>query len=302
MTSSKKSYLLPGFYIATNESMVISTILGSCVAVALYDPNKKIAGLCHYLLSRIADIDGGPIARYGDQAIPMLIDEMVQLGANPRSLIAKVYGGGNVLGNVTVGISVGIKNISIAHEILKSMNIRIVHEDTGGTRGRKLLLSSDTFEVRQTFMEESRTSSAPAPQARSMSKSLRALIIDPTPRTHGNFDKILAESGLNVIGTVVDTFDAFNAITKERPDILIFGLPVTSKNQLQHIKDLKKMTGSLPPFYIYSVGGTGLQATQALELGARDFVHSDTAFNLEIIKATAALLVEKIRENSSLAA
>ena len=62
------------------------------------------------------------------------------------------------------------------------------------------------------------------------------------------------------------------------------------------------MTGSLPPFYIYSVGGTGLQATQALELGARDFVHSDTAFNLEILKATAALLVEKIRENSSLAA
>lgn len=286
--------------------MLISTILGSCVAVALYDPNKKIAGLCHYLLSRIADVDGGPIARYGDQAIPMLIDEMVQLGANPRSLIAKVYGGGNVLGNVTVGISVGLKNISIAHEILKSMNIRIVHEDTGGTRGRKLLLSSDTFEIQQTFMEESRSkpasTPASAPQPRAGAKSLRALIVDPTPRTHGNFDKILAESGLNVIRTVSDTFDAFNAVTKDKPDILIFGLPVASKNQLQHIKDLKKMTASLPPFYIYSVGGTGLQATQALELGARDFVHSDTAFNLEALKATAALLVEKIRENSSLAA
>lgn len=289
----KRNYLLPGFYIATDESMLISTVLGSCVAVALYDREKKIAGLCHYLLARVADSDSGSIARYGDQAIPMLLDEMISLGANPRSIIAKVYGGASVLGNVSIGMAIGIKNISIAHEFLSTMNIPIVKEDTGGNRGRKLLLSTDTFDIEQTFMAESGSTIR---QPRAVASQVRALVIDPAPRTNGNFDKILAESGLTVIKTVSDTFDAFNAITNVRPDILIFGFSGQSKNPLQQIKDLSKMT-SLPPFYVYSVGGTGMQATQALEIGAKDFVHCDTAFNIDTIKAAATMLVEKIRED-----
>lgn len=292
--ATKKHYLLPGAYIATTEVMEISTILGSCVAVALYDPKTKISGLCHYLLARILDMSG-PIGRYGDQAIPMLFDEMVELGAQPRSIVAKVYGGANVLGNVSIGQEVGKKNIAIAHEVLRSIEVSIVEEDTGGNRGRKLLFVTDTFNIQQRFMEESRTHSRPAfaPSA------LRALIIDPAPRAHGNFEKILAQAGITIIRTVSDVFDAFGALNTEKPDVLIFGLPNKAKSELQLIRDLKKMSPSLPPFFVYSLGtGGGLQATQALELGAQDFVHSDAAFDLEALKSVAQVLVEKIGENN----
>ena len=139
-----RHYLLPGAIIATGESMEISTILGSCVAVALFDRSKNICGLCHYLLSHFEDSPGS-IARYGDQAIPMLIDEMVALGANPAALVAQVYGGANMLGSVSIGIGISKKNIAVAHELLDSLKIRILKEDTGGTRGRKLLLSTQAL-------------------------------------------------------------------------------------------------------------------------------------------------------------
>lgn len=295
MTTHKRNYLLPGAYIVTAEPMLVSTILGSCVAVALTDPKTKISGLCHYLLSRLGDA-AGPIARYGDQAIPILVDEMVGLGANPRSIIAKIYGGANVLGNVSIGLEVGKKNISIARELLGSMKIPIVKEDIGGDRGRKLLMTTDTFDIQQTFMEKSGSPASANP--RPAKSSLRALIVDPAPRSaHGNFEKVLVQMGIAVIQTVPDAFDAFRSVTNDKPDVVIFGLSNQSKSELQVIKDLKKMT-PLPPFYVYSFGGTGMQATQALELGARDFVHGDSAFDLESIKGLATLLAEKIQEST----
>lgn len=295
MTPIKRNYLLPGAYIVTAEPMLVSTILGSCVAVALTDPKTKISGLCHYLLSRLGDATG-PIARYGDQAIPILVDEMVGLGANPRSIIAKIYGGANVLGNVSIGLEVGKKNISIARELLGSMKIPIVKEDIGGDRGRKLLMTTDTFDIQQTFMEKSGSPASANP--RPVASSLKALVIDPTPRASRiHFEKILAQAGITVIETVPDAFDAFRTVTNNKPDLVIFGLSNQSKSELQVIKDLKKMT-PLPPFFIYSLGGTGINATQALELGARDFVHGESAFDLEAIKALATLLAEKIRESS----
>ena len=288
----KKYYLLPAATFATGESMQVSTILGSCVAVALFDPDKKICGLCHYLMARIENYPG-PIARYGDQAIRLLNDEIIELGARPSSIIAKVYGGANVLGNVSIGLDISKKNIAIAHEVLDSLRIPIVKEDTGGLRGRRLLLSTDTFEIQQSFMEN-----GGAPEtSRFKARPLRALIIDTVPRTNKGFEDILTKSGLIITGTVADSFDAFHSITNQPPDIAVFRFYNQANRELQLIKDLKKMT-VLPPFYIYSLGGSGLQAAQALELGASDFVHGESTLDLEALKVMAAQLVEKIWENS----
>lgn len=286
-----RHYLLPATIIATSEPMEISTILGSCVAVALFDRARKVCGLCHYLLSHFED-SPGPIVRYGNQAIPLLIDEMIALGANPSALVAQVYGGANILGNVSIGFGVSKKNISVAHELLDSLQIKIVKEDTGGILGRKLLLSTDTFEIQQTFME-----TKSQPNTRFAKQSLRALIIDPVLRTNKSFENIITQSGITIARTVADSFDAFSAIKSDQPDIIILRLYNQSQSELQLFKDLKKMT-TLPPLYIFSLGGTGLMATEALALGASDFVHGDASLDLEALKYLAAFLAEKIWQHS----
>ena len=75
-----KIYLLPGNLVVASEPTLISTILGSCVAVALYDASAKIGGLNHYLLAQVPK-DEKPNARYAEYALPKLLEEMLKLGA-----------------------------------------------------------------------------------------------------------------------------------------------------------------------------------------------------------------------------
>lgn len=147
----RKIFIYPGQYTVYAEPMEISTILGSCVAVALYDPFYKIGGLNHYLLPEV--ISGEmPSGRYGDYAIQGLIQLMERTGAKKGHLQSKIFGGANVLTSVAIGAEVGIQNIKIAHAILDTLGIPIVYENVGGNRGRKIVLNTSTFEVFHEFM------------------------------------------------------------------------------------------------------------------------------------------------------
>ncbi len=90
-----KHYLLPGKIFAATEPTEITTILGSCVSVAIYDNRKKIGGLNHYLL---ADGPAGATlsSRYGVTAIEELIQALIGRGGQVGDFSAKIYGGANV--------------------------------------------------------------------------------------------------------------------------------------------------------------------------------------------------------------
>lgn len=142
----KSHYLYPSPIAAFKEETVISTLLGSCVAVALYDPDKKIGGLNHFLLPEPTPHDAiSP--RYGTVAITELISQLKRLGANTNNLKAKIYGGGNVITNVLKGPSVGALNIAVAEKILKNLNIPIVEKNIGGTKARTIKFNTTTFNV-----------------------------------------------------------------------------------------------------------------------------------------------------------
>lgn len=142
----KSHYLYPGNLAAFKEETVISTLLGSCVAVALYDPEAKVGGLNHYLLPEPTPHDKiSP--RYGTVAIAELITELKKLGAKPANLKAKIYGGGNVITNVLNGPSIGSLNIAVAEKILKHLNIPIVEKNVGGTKARTIKFNTTTFTV-----------------------------------------------------------------------------------------------------------------------------------------------------------
>ncbi len=113
--------------------------LGSCVAVALYDPEARVGGLGHLLLpNRPKKNVPGSESKYVDAGILEIVDELVQAGANRDRLVAKVAGGANMFETSyqTLINSIGARNARSARETLASLQIPILGEEVGGNRGR----------------------------------------------------------------------------------------------------------------------------------------------------------------------
>jgi len=140
-----RKYLLPGDLFATRVPHEITTVLGSCVAVCLWDPVLRAGGMNHFMLPAYAG-NGEPSNRYGDIAVRNLVMRMDSLGSRRGSLKAKVYGGGNVLCTPTrAGLDlVGLKNIAMAREVLSTEGVEIVSEKVGQMHGRKLRFNTHT--------------------------------------------------------------------------------------------------------------------------------------------------------------
>lgn len=140
-------HLHPGqLYVASTPGTVM-TILGSCVAVCLWDPLVHVAGINHYLLPSIPAASSHD-ARYGNTAMQRLIDDIVSAGASKHRLIAKIFGGANVILAFSPKKSIGEQNADIAREVLTRNGIKIEAEQTGGRRGRKLHFDTGTGAVR----------------------------------------------------------------------------------------------------------------------------------------------------------
>jgi two-component system chemotaxis response regulator CheB len=149
----KSIYLLPGDWAGALAPTHISTLLGSCVAVALYDWRLKSGALNHYLLPE-APVGESESTRYGSIAIPTIVNYMLNNGSTIKSLQAKIYGGGNVLEGVNFGTTVGTQNILFAEKTLETYRIPIIDSNTGGNLGRKIHLITDIFEVRHNFLQK----------------------------------------------------------------------------------------------------------------------------------------------------
>ncbi len=132
-----RKYVLPGRLFVTAEPYVVTTILGSCVAVCLWDPTLRAGGVNHFLLPHRA----GPrlsSPRFGDPAMERLIAKTLALGSRPRDLQAKVFGGAHVLDQGD-DRHLGARNVEVAHRVLAREGIPVVAEDVGGKGGRKVI-------------------------------------------------------------------------------------------------------------------------------------------------------------------
>jgi chemotaxis protein CheD len=134
-------YLKQGELAIVSGEMKVFTILGSCVAVVLWDEGTKIGGANHFMLPNWNN-KGMPDVRYGDIAITELHDKVILAGAVKRRLVAKVFGGASMLKLDKAVFNVGQRNIEIAKEKLSELNVPIVEEVIGGNLGRKILFNS----------------------------------------------------------------------------------------------------------------------------------------------------------------
>lgn len=128
--------VLPGEYFVADESMVIMTVLGSCIAACLWDSRAHVGGMNHFMLpdGDLADASG----RYGSYAMELLINEMLKLGARRETMQAKIFGGAQVMHNFTT-MNVGERNTTFVLNYLHTERIPIVSEDVLDIYPRKVV-------------------------------------------------------------------------------------------------------------------------------------------------------------------
>jgi chemotaxis protein CheD len=137
-TDSKepRHFLYPGQVFVTCDPITISTILGSCAAVCLWDRHKRAGGMNHYLLPEGVN-EGANRLRYGSAANAELLRQVLALGCEVRNMQAKIFGGSSAFGS-NPALSVGSRNVELAESFLHSAGIPIVERDISGKRGRRL--------------------------------------------------------------------------------------------------------------------------------------------------------------------
>jgi chemotaxis protein CheD len=133
--------LLPNEYYVTGEDVVLTTVLGSCVAACIRDEKAGVGGMNHFMLP---DDEGGTTdrmlsasMRYGCYALEVLINELLKMGARRERLEAKVFGGGAVLANMTT-LNIGDRNADFVLRYLKTEEIRVAAQDLRGPHARRV--------------------------------------------------------------------------------------------------------------------------------------------------------------------
>jgi chemotaxis protein CheD len=139
----KKIVLNIGDVVVSNEPVVLETILGSCVAICLWDENLKVGGMNHFMFPRtIRDVKNPSYC--GPESINMLVRDILKMGVNKYSLRAKLFGGGKVFEGISRHFDVGTENVKTAKDILQEHGIPIVNEFTGCDCGTKVVFYPDT--------------------------------------------------------------------------------------------------------------------------------------------------------------
>jgi len=124
--------------VVSEPDVVITTLLGSCISACLFDSVAKIGGMNHFLLGEPGPdhkVSAEDMQRYGVHAMELLINAMMQRGAQRSRLRAHIYGGANIIAGLG---QIGSANAKFARRFLETEGIAIGHVDVGGTHARKV--------------------------------------------------------------------------------------------------------------------------------------------------------------------
>jgi chemotaxis protein CheD len=156
MIELKKYTVFAGQYVITSVPTLISTVLGSCVSVCLWDRQNKIGGMNHYLLpgTEIEEL-GNP--NRGITSIPLLVRSMLNRNSKLENLEAKIFGGCNSLYQVNDLYKVGARNAETALKVLEHYKIPVAAQHVGGCYGRKIVFNTQTGKVRMRLLGKTAT-------------------------------------------------------------------------------------------------------------------------------------------------
>ena len=151
-----KIFLQTGDCFIGVQPTLVTTILGSCLAVTIHAPKMGIGAICHAFLpdssaSKHPQGSEPQICRFVDTALQNMLETMDKIGVPRRDLCIKMFGGGQgvAVNNVepSGSYNIGRRNIEMAKKLLKFARLDIQAQDVGGPQGRKLLFNTSTGDV-----------------------------------------------------------------------------------------------------------------------------------------------------------
>jgi len=153
-TGLPRLFIKPGELCFSREPLVVTTILGSCVALTMFHQPTRIGALCHALLpSGPAPLLSKAVHqrgfRYVDSAFQAMVTLFERASIPLKQVKFKLFGGGDVLagGADCVQPSVGQQNLEVALNLLAEWGMFLTAQDTGGNCGRKVRFFTHTGDV-----------------------------------------------------------------------------------------------------------------------------------------------------------
>jgi chemotaxis protein CheD len=138
--------LYPADIFVEKAPYIVNTVLGSCVSVCLHDSALRQGAINHYILPHWNGHDLATM-KYGNLSIIRILEELLMLGSDYENIVAKVFGGAEVLMGMPTNFHIGKRNAQIAIDILTELKIPVIFSDIGGNRGRKISFNTLTGEV-----------------------------------------------------------------------------------------------------------------------------------------------------------
>ncbi|WP_297512176.1 chemotaxis protein CheD [uncultured Caulobacter sp.] len=133
-------------HVTADPNVVMTTVLGSCIAACIRDPQAGVGGMNHFLLPEGDGRGGGDAVRYGAYAMEVLINDLLKRGARRERLEAKIFGGAKLFDGLS---DVGASNAAFAERFLRDEGIPIVSSSTGGVSARRVEFWPTSGRVRQ---------------------------------------------------------------------------------------------------------------------------------------------------------
>jgi len=291
----KKVFVLPGEMAVSRQPSEIATLLGSCIAVCLYNKKLKVGGLNHFMLptGEKEEMKG----KYGDYAIKKLVEMMSRLDPNLRNLEAYMYGGASVVGHLNTGAGIGLNNIKMAETMLNSYGIPIKLREVGGENGRKIFFHSDTGEVQMRMIERSElTRQIDAKKRAIADRKIRVMVVDDSSTVRQVIRKALElEAGIEVVGDAEDAYEAREMIMELDPDVLTLDIIMPKIDGLTFLKKLM-LHFPKPIIIVSTIARDGSkQKKRAEDMGAVDVIDKEDLKLYQGLNTASSILAKAVR-------
>ena len=291
----KKVFVLPGEIAMTKQPVIFSTLLGSCVAVVLFNKVMKFGGMNHFMLP------GGDSPsmknKYGDQSTRKLIDSMLAIDPRKDNLEAHLYGGAAVVGHLNSGFDIGQRNVIIAEQILKEYDIPVVRRKTGGEAGMKIFFDNSQGTVEIRYVQKSElTLQMEAKKKDLAGRKIRVLVVDDSATVRGIISKALAmDDEIHVIGEAQDAYDARGKILELDPDVITLDIIMPKMDGISFLKKLM-VHYPKPVIVVSSVAQRGsAMRIRAGDIGAVDVVDKEDLKLYQGLETVRRILASKIK-------
>jgi chemotaxis receptor (MCP) glutamine deamidase CheD len=250
-------FLLPGEMAWQREPALLTTLLGSCVAVCLIDAQRGSAGMNHFMVPDARTAGGMPPGKVGESAIDGLIQLARMAGSAPADLVAEIHGGGAVVGPLGGGsglLDVGMRNIACARARLAHHGIRVRAEDVGGGEARRICLDTAAGRIEARRIPRA---ADPAPAGGAAGRTARVLVVDDSPVVRQLLGKAISASGdLVVDGEAGDPFEARERILERAPDVLCLDLIMPNLDGLSFLRRIMQFK-PIPTVVVSTIAKAG---------------------------------------------